>query len=140
MERGSVSKNLVTAVHEQPLPRPRVYVHSDDLKPVTLHCRVCEDSPCARACSTGALLVDKETGCSYINPDKCICCWMCLTACPYGVIAPAVEKRAADKCDRCFQMKEPACMAACPTGAIMLLSPEEIEEKNRERRIATMKE
>jgi len=138
VERSSVSKNLASAVRETPLARPRVYVHSDGLEPVTVHCRMCEDCSCVRACSTGAVTLDKESGCSYIIPDKCIMCWMCVTACPYGVIAPAAEKLAADKCDRCFAMDEPVCMSACPTGAISLLSPPEIEEKNRIRRIATM--
>lgn len=138
VERGSVTKNLVAAVRELPKPRPRVYVECDGFEPVTVHCRQCEDAPCVRACSTGAVQLDAETGCTYIDPDKCISCWMCVTSCPYGVIAPAAEKKTADKCDRCFQMKEPYCMAACPTGAIQLLLPDEIEEKNRERRAVTL--
>ncbi len=138
VERGSASKNLTAAVRETPKARPRVYVHFDAGEPVTVHCRQCDDAPCVSACSTGAMKLDEETGCSYIDPDKCISCWMCVVACPYGVIAPAAEKKAADKCDRCFQMKEPFCMAACPTGAIQLLAPVEIENKNRERRAAAL--
>ncbi len=138
VERGSVGKNLTEAVREDPKPRPRVYVHSDEDRPVTVHCRQCEDAPCVSACSTGAVQLDKDTGCTYIIPEKCLCCWMCVLACPYGVIAPAAEKKSADKCDRCFQMKEPYCMAACPTGAISLLEPGEIEEKNMRRRLATL--
>jgi carbon-monoxide dehydrogenase iron sulfur subunit len=138
VERNSESKNLAKTVREFPRPHPRVYVESDETRPVTLHCRQCNEPPCLRACSTGALQLDGDSGCTYINPDKCISCWMCVTACPYGVIMPDAEKHAADKCDRCFQMKEPYCMAACPTGAIMLLSPAEIEEKNKARRLDTM--
>ncbi len=140
VERSSVSKNLAQAVQEEILPRPRVYVHSDGNEAVTVHCRQCEDAPCLRICSTGALSMDPETGVKYIDGDKCIGCWMCVMVCPYGVIAPAAEKHAADKCDRCFQMKEPYCMGACPTGAIQLLTPSEIEEKNRERRLETLSE
>jgi carbon-monoxide dehydrogenase iron sulfur subunit len=80
------------------------------------------------------LQVDEESGCTYIQPSKCLSCWMCVAACPYGIIAPAVEKRAAEKCDCCFQMREPYCLAACPTKAIQLLTAEEIEEKNNARR------
>lgn len=138
VERGSVGKTLRDAVNQSPRPRPRVYVESDGTEPVTVHCRQCEDAPCLRACSTGAVRLDPETGCTSIAPEKCISCWMCVTACPYGVIAPAAEKKAADKCDRCAQMKTPYCMEACPTGAIQLLSPGEIEEKNKERRAATL--
>ncbi len=138
VERSSVTKDLVTAVQESVLPRPRVYVHSDDGNPVTVHCRQCEDAPCLRICSTGALQMDPETGVKFIDGEKCISCWMCVAVCPYGVIAPAAEKNAADKCDRCYQMERPFCMDACPTGAISLLSPKEIEEKNAQRRTATM--
>ena len=138
VERGSITKNLVTAVGEEILPRGRVYVHSDNGEPITVHCRQCDDAPCASVCSTGALQIDPETGVKFINADKCISCWMCVMACPYGVIAPAVEKHAADKCDRCFQMEQPYCMAACPTGAIQLLTTAEIEEKLRQMREVTL--
>lgn len=136
--RNSVSKNLAKAVREDVLPRGRVYVHSDGGEPVTVHCRQCDDAPCLSVCSTGALKMDPETGVKYIDADKCINCWMCVMACPYGVIAPAIEKRAADKCDRCFQMEEPHCMAACPTGAIELLTASEIEAKLRAMRENTL--
>ncbi len=136
--RNSVSKNLVQAVHEEILPRNRVYVQSDGNDPVTVHCRQCDDAPCAAVCSTGALKTDPETGVKYIDADKCINCWMCVMACPYGVIAPAIEKHSADKCDRCFQMEQPYCMAACPTGAIELLTAAEIEAKLREIRTETL--
>ncbi len=136
--RNSVSKNLVQAVREEVLPRNRVYVQSDGGEPVTVHCRQCDDAPCAAVCSTGALRIDPETGVKYIDADKCINCWMCVMACPYGVIAPAIEKHAADKCDRCFQMEQPYCMAACPTGAIELLTSAEIEAKLRGMRQDTL--
>ena len=136
--RSSVSKNLARAVREEILPRNRVYVHSDGCESVTVHCRQCEDAPCASVCSTGALRTDPETGVKYIDADKCINCWMCVMACPYGMIAPAIEKHSADKCDRCFQMEQPYCMAACPTGAIELLTPAEIEERLRRQRENTI--
>ncbi len=136
--RGSVSKELAHAVREAVLPRSRVYVHSDGGTALTVHCRQCENAPCAAVCSTGALKTDAETGVKYIDSDKCINCWMCVMACPYGMIAPAIEKHSADKCDRCFRMEEPYCMAACPTGAIELLTAAEIEEKNRLLRAATV--
>lgn len=138
VERGSVTKNLATAVREEILPRARVHVHSDGGEPFTVHCRQCDDAPCLRICSTGALQMDPETGVKFIDSEKCINCWMCVMACPYGAIAPASEKHCADKCDRCFQMEQPYCMAACPTGAIQLLSAEEIEQKVEQLREQTM--
>lgn len=138
VKRGSVSKTLPGAAREKPRARARIYVEGNGWTARVVHCRQCEDFPCVSACATGALRVDRESGCSYIDADKCLCCWMCVAACPYGVIAPAAEKHAAEKCDRCFRMQEPYCMSACPTKAISLLTPAEIEEKNRARRRAVI--
>jgi len=134
VERSSITKILNEAVHEEILPRPRVYVEWDGEKSLPIQCRQCDDAPCLEICSTGALRRDPESGIVYINGDRCISCWMCIMVCPYGVIAPAIEKKAADKCDGCFQMAEPYCLAACPTGAIQLLTTEEIEKVLREKR------
>ncbi|MHB1653675.1 MAG: 4Fe-4S dicluster domain-containing protein [Desulfitobacteriaceae bacterium] len=134
VERGSVSKVLSEAVHESVLPRPRVYVQWDGENPFPIQCRHCEDAPCLEICSTGAMQRDDKTGCVFINSEKCLSCWMCVMVCPYGVIAPAVEKHTADKCDQCFQMVEPYCVAACPNKALQLLTPEEYEVKLQEKR------
>jgi carbon-monoxide dehydrogenase iron sulfur subunit len=79
---------------------------------------------------------DAETGSVFIDVNKCKACWMCVMVCPYGVIAPAVEKHAADKCDQCYQMPEPFCVAACPTGALMELTPAEYFSKLKKSREA----
>lgn len=134
VERNSISKCLTEAVREEILPRPRVYVLWDGKRPYPLQCRHCEEAPCLEICSTGALRRDEESGCTYIDGEHCITCWMCMMVCPYGVISPAMEKHAADKCDQCFQMAEPYCLASCPTGALQLLTPEEFEEKLAEKR------
>lgn len=125
VERNSVSKNLTEAVHEAILPRSRVYVEWDGVRPLAIQCRHCEDASCLEICSTGAMQRDAESGSVFVDVNKCKACWMCVMVCPYGVIAPAVEKHAADKCDQCFQMPEPFCVAACPTGALMELTPAE---------------
>ncbi|HHW30375.1 MAG TPA: 4Fe-4S dicluster domain-containing protein [Clostridiaceae bacterium] len=134
VERGSVSKNLYEAVNEEALPRPRVYVQWDGEISFPLQCRHCEDAKCLEICSSGAIKRDEETGCVYQDTEKCICCWMCIMVCPYGVISPAIEKNCADKCDQCFQMERPYCLSACPTGAIKLLTPGQINELLTERR------
>ncbi|MHB1652753.1 MAG: 4Fe-4S dicluster domain-containing protein [Desulfitobacteriaceae bacterium] len=138
VERNSVSKVLTEAVHENILPRPRVYVEWDGKNPVPIQCRHCEDAPCLEICSTGALQRDEETGCVFVNPEQCLACWMCVMVCPYGVIAPASEKHVADKCDQCFQMSQPYCVAACPTGALQELTTGEFEEILRGRRTLGM--
>lgn len=139
VERGSVSKMLFEAVHERISPRPRVYVEWDGDNPAPIQCRHCEDAPCLEICSTGAMQRDGKTGCVFVDTDKCLGCWMCVMVCPYGVIAPASEKHAADKCDQCFQMPEPHCVAACPSGALQELSPEEYSIKLEVRRQSGLK-
>ena len=133
VERNSLSKSLTEAVNEEILPRPRVYVTFDGSQSMPLQCRQCEDAPCLEICSTHAIRRDETTGCVIIEGERCISCWMCVMVCPYGMIAPAVEKKAADKCDQCFQMPEPHCVGACPTGALQELTLEEIEFKLRKR-------
>jgi carbon-monoxide dehydrogenase iron sulfur subunit len=128
VERSSINKNLFKSVKEEPLPRSRVYLQWDGENAYPLQCRHCADAKCLEICSTGAIKRDKETGCIYHEPDRCISCWMCVMVCPYGVIAAASEKKSADKCDQCFQMAEPYCLAACPTGALQLMTPDEYNE------------
>jgi Fe-S-cluster-containing dehydrogenase component len=55
--------------------------------------------------------------------NDCIACSMCLLACPFGMItrAPAPNGRVmALRCDLCPDQEIPACVAACPTGALAL--------------------
>jgi carbon-monoxide dehydrogenase iron sulfur subunit len=134
VERSSVSKVLAEAVGEDILPRPRIYVEWEGNQPFAIQCRHCEDAPCLEICSTGAMQRDGETGCTFVNGGKCITCWMCVMVCPYGAIAPAVEKGAADKCDQCFQMVQPSCVAACPTGALAVMTVYEYSEQLKHKR------
>ncbi|HWJ02820.1 MAG TPA: 4Fe-4S dicluster domain-containing protein, partial [Verrucomicrobiae bacterium] len=67
VERNSLSKNLTEAVHENVLPRPRVYVQWDGENSWPIQCRHCEDAPCLEICSTGAMQRDEKTGCTYVD-------------------------------------------------------------------------
>jgi carbon-monoxide dehydrogenase iron sulfur subunit len=44
---------------------------------------------------------------------------MCVMACPFGVVIPLAAFKTAIKCDACMHMDEPACVASCPTGALI---------------------
>lgn len=87
-------------------------------------CEHCENAPCVTVCPTGAAFIDKETGIVAVNADKCVGCLYCLAACPYEVRFINPVTKAADKCDFCRetnlkQGKQPACVEACPTKALV---------------------
>ncbi len=118
----SESKTLFGAVMQNPRPKSRVYVEwvAPDRK-VPLVCRQCEDAPCMHACISGAIHRD-EDGVVRTDTDKCIGCWTCVMVCPYGVIGRHLEEHKAYRCDRCPDRDVPACVSACPTGALIYQS------------------
>jgi carbon-monoxide dehydrogenase iron sulfur subunit len=133
----SKSKDLLGALREEPRPQRRLTVEAVGTQAVPIQCRHCEDAPCMAACPTGAISRTGERGPVLIAEDRCIGCKMCIVACPFGVIDLARDGKAVVKCDLCRDRlaagEEPACVAACPTGAILLVS---VEENNRRKRRA----
>lgn len=70
------------------------------------------------ACMTGALIKEDSGKVEYYT-DKCVGCWMCIMACPYGVITPIPEQKKIAKCDLCPHLDTPACVTHCPTAALV---------------------
>ena len=130
----SDSKNLFKAAGEADKPLKRIFVHQAGGRKVPLNCRHCEEAPCIDACIAGAMhrtadgLVDNTGG-----VGECTGCWMCVMVCPYGVIRSEVDRRKALKCDRqCLdESGEPACVRACPTGALKFV---EVDVFSRDKR------
>jgi len=85
-------------------------------------CMHCTDAGCVTVCPSGALYYTKY-GTVGLDRDKCIGCKECIFACPFEVpkYDPATDKVA--KCDMCLSRIEndmiPACVKACPTGALL---------------------
>jgi len=127
----SKSKTLFGAISEHPVPKSRVYVQwvEPDGK-VPLVCRHCEDAPCMYACISGAISRN-ENGVVLTDTDKCIGCWTCVMVCPYGVIGRHLEEHKAHRCDRCTDREIPACVSACPTGALVYETVESFSGKVR---------
>ena len=119
VERQSVSKTLTGAVRENPRPGPRVRVSGQTGFSLALQCRHCTDALCVMACPSGAMARDPETGVVAVDAAKCRGCWMCVMACPIGAVVPSGDYHVAMKCDACTKMEEPACVAGCPTGALI---------------------
>lgn len=118
----SAAKNLYAALTEKPTPKPRVFVEwvAPD-RAVPILCRHCEDAPCMHACIAGAIS-RTESHAIVTDKDKCIGCWTCVMVCPYGVIGRHQEEGKAYRCDRCPDLKEPACVSSCPTRALVYRS------------------
>ena len=99
--------------------------------PVPLVCRHCHEPLCVSACMSGCMQKDPETGIvtNMGHEQPCVGCWMCVMSCPYGVITPSLDAARlgesvfpqALKCDFCPDREVPACVAACPMGAIEVL-------------------
>jgi len=95
-------------------------------------CAMCPDNPCIEACPVDpepvtnrkALYRDEKIGTVKNDPDRCIGCGSCVTACldkGVGIIAlnPATEKPA-QICDLCDG--DPQCIKHCPYEALSLMT------------------
>ncbi len=136
----SRSKELVGALFEDIRPKTRLRIY-----PGRLHwafpnkCRHCDPAPCQVVCIAGAIRKDPVRGTTDIDPAKCINCAMCAMACPFGVLTYAAtaavpdRKAVALKCDQCPDReatgREPACVEACKTGALIYGEVEEFQEE-----------
>ena len=121
--------------------RPRIYLVAAGPMAVPLQCRHCADAPCVRVCPSGALFRAGEEAPVLADPEKCIGCGFCVEACPFGVIRLGKGRKAVLKCDLCQKRlargQGPACVAACPVGALAF---EEVEEDARNKRAKTARE
>lgn len=116
----SGSKDIRKAFkREFPRPMPRLHVEESGPMSFALGCRHCDEPLCVYSCLTGALTRDPETGVVAVDTEKCVGCWTCVISCPYGAIAPDMDRKKASKCDLCYTLDTPACVANCPNGALL---------------------
>ncbi|MEW6662715.1 MAG: 4Fe-4S dicluster domain-containing protein [Bacillota bacterium] len=103
-------------------PVSRVIVEGDNLNSFAVQCRHCDEMFCAKACITGALQKDPKTGAVAIEESRCVGCWTCVLACPFGAVFRHYgEKKYAVKCDLCGgEESDPACVKHCPNEALVL--------------------
>ena len=94
--------------------RNRVVIDSET-KPAPIFCRHCERPECVYTCMTGAMSKNPETG--YVE-------YMCVMACPYGVLkSDRIEHKEIMKCNMCVHRSSdkkgaPMCVEKCPMQAI----------------------
>ncbi len=131
----SKSKVLEEAIAESPRPQRRVTVEAAGEFAVPLQCRHCDDAPCIAVCPTAAIYRQEPDGPVLIEQDRCIGCKFCLVVCPFGVIDVSSDGKAMVKCDLCIERtkagQEPACVEACPTGALKLVDEKELAASKR---------
>jgi anaerobic carbon-monoxide dehydrogenase iron sulfur subunit len=115
----SATQDILKAIREEKLSLSRKKVlHSKD-KNYPVSCRHCKEPKCVDACMAFALVYDKEKGLVNHDESRCVGCWMCVMTCPYSAIRPDIKQKIPVRCDKCKDKDEPACVAACPTKAII---------------------
>ncbi|RKY14497.1 MAG: hypothetical protein DRP82_03935 [Planctomycetota bacterium] len=120
-------------------------------------CAHCVEAPCLLACPAPEAIKRLEFGVVHLCEDECVKCQYCAYACPFGVLVPADGDVIQAKCNLCFErfgerVREkgkgwryvlserhswdaPACVEACPTGALVFadgLALREVAELRRE--------
>lgn len=98
--------------------------HGPAIQTITTSCHHCLEPACLAGCPVKAYEKDPVTGIVKHLDDQCIGCQYCTMMCPYD--APKFNKalgivRKCDMCSSRLQVGEsPACVAACPNGAIVI--------------------
>jgi len=101
-------------------------------------CMHCEFPACVNACPVGAL-EKTDAGPVVYDERKCIGCRYCMVACPFGVPSfewedPIPWIRKCDFCaDQLAEGLEPACVSACPMGALKFGEREDLLAEARQR-------
>jgi len=97
------------------------------------------------ACASHA--ISKIDGAMIVDDSACIGCKNCLMACPFGAVEllplysdgkPVAQigtyegRITAVKCDRCYKLEIPACVAVCPHEALRIA---DIEAETKDKKL-----
>jgi len=106
-------------------------------------CMHCEDPGCLKACPSPGAIVKYSNGIVDFISEHCIGCGYCIKGCPFDIPRISPKDNKAYKCslcsDRVSEGIEPACVKACPTGAITF-GPKEDMLEHAVQRTAELKE
>lgn len=91
---------------------------------VTTSCHHCLEPACMQGCPTRAYEKDPVTGIVKHLDDQCFGCQYCTLMCPYDAPKYNEARGVVRKCDMCQDRlahgEAPACVDACPNGAIAI--------------------
>jgi formate dehydrogenase iron-sulfur subunit len=91
---------------------------------LSMSCNHCLEPTCMTGCPVDAYTKDPTTGIVLHSADTCIGCRYCTWNCSYGVPQYNPERGVVGKCDMCHSRlglgQAPACVSACPSGAIQV--------------------
>jgi formate dehydrogenase iron-sulfur subunit len=106
-------------------------------------CMHCDDPGCLKACPAPGAIVKYSNGIVDFISEHCVGCGNCVTGCPFDVPRISKADNKAYKCSLCSDRVgvglEPACVKACPTGALHFGTKEDMHEYASER-IVDLKE
>jgi Fe-S-cluster-containing dehydrogenase component/DMSO reductase anchor subunit len=91
---------------------------------LSMGCNHCLEPTCLSGCPVDAYSKDPVTGIVSHSADACIGCQYCTWNCSYGVPQYNAGRGVVGKCDMCHGRlslgQAPACVSACPEGAIAI--------------------
>ena len=89
----------------------------------SMSCNHCVDPACLNGCPTNSY-IKFENGIVFHDDDECIGCRYCTWNCPYEVPVFNPDRGIVTKCHMCHEKlsnkETPACVQACPAGAIAI--------------------
>lgn len=120
--------------------QPRLKVLRLNTLSVPVMCHQCENAPCVAVCPSGALTMGAER--VEADAGKCIGCQRCAVVCPFGAITVEIAAGslpAIVKCSLCTgRERGPACVEACPTAALSLMTEQQLVALRNQRQIDTV--
>ena len=95
-------------------------------------CMHCADPGCLKACPSPGAIIQYSNGIVDFHEENCIGCGYCITGCPFNIPRISEKDGKVYKCTLCSDRvavgMEPACIKACPTGALQFGSKERMKQ------------